>query len=97
MAHYILVSDKPLEGHEEFLTGAMEELRKHRVLGLTMVAFLAPEENGERVLTGYYNLRPVELQKAALYIQEEATSEFIKENVRRYMEEIERERGEGEK
>lgn len=94
MAHYILVSDKPLEGYEQFLTGALDELRKHRVLGLAMVAFLEPEENGDDILTGYYRLNLRGKQKAAMQIQADVTDGIVRANVQRYLEEIERERGE---
>ena len=96
MAHYILVSDKPLEGHEQFLTEALEELRKHRVLGLAMVAFLEPEEDGDDILTGYYGLDLRGKQEAAIQIQADVTDGIIRANMKRYMEEIEREREEEE-
>ncbi|MCI5929317.1 MAG: hypothetical protein MRZ73_12430 [Pseudoflavonifractor capillosus] len=96
MAHYILVSDKPLEGYEQFLTGALDELRKHRVLGLAMVAFLEPEESGDDILTGYYGLNLRGKQEAAMQIQADVTDGIVRANVQRYLEEIEREREEEE-
>lgn len=89
MAHFMLLSDRPQKNYEAFLLEGLEELRKHTVRGLAVVALLEPDEEGEAVLTGYFNMSLQDKELAAANIQADVVDGILRANIKRYLEELE--------
>lgn len=97
MANFTILSDQPFEDYILFLEETMQILSSERVQGLAVVALLeGPDESGADVLTGYYNMSLRDKQAAASQIQADVTDGIIRANIRRYLEEMEREEQDGQ-
>lgn len=97
MAEFMVVSDKPLQGHQEFLADLAKKTAGHKVKGVATV-FLLDERIDERadVLTAYFNMDMRDRQIAAAEIQADIVDGIVRANIRRYLEELNDEDQEGE-
>ncbi len=77
-----LISDKNTE-YAQFLAKTLEELDKHEVQGIAIVALI----NGHEELTGYWNMDLRNKLQAETAIRFDAFDTFLLANKERYFEE----------
>ena len=87
MSRIIVLSDRPLEKHEQFLAEAMESLDGSPVFGVALVALM---EDGT-AFTGYHGVMAglAGKQLAAAQIQADVTDAIVRANIADYLEEAE--------
>ena len=97
MAEFMVVSDKPLQGHQEFLADLAKKTAGYKVKGVAAV-FLLDERIDERadVLTAYFNMNMQDRQIAAAEIQADIVDGIVRANIRRYLEELDEDQEEDE-
>lgn len=90
MAAFMIVSDRPPEEYQAFLTQAIQDLSDYAVRGVALVALLEePDEDEADVLTAYFNMNLQDKQLAAGNIQADVVDGIVRANMRRYLEELE--------
>lgn len=85
MSNCMVLSDKPLEGYEQFIAEALEELDGRPVLGIALVALM---EDGSAI-TGYHGLDVLGKQVAAAQVQADITDAIVRANIADYLRELE--------
>lgn len=91
-----IITDRPLEGWEAFLLETMKAMEGTEVQGVAVVLFPAEEQEGCDALTGYYHLGLRGKQEAASHIQADVVDGIVRANLRRYLEELDREDEDGD-
>lgn len=87
MSNYILISDKPLADHEQFLAETIEKLSGQKVTGVALVVTVDTEE-GEVVMTGYHNMGLAERQLAAAHINADVVDGIVRANIKDYLNDL---------
>lgn len=83
MAELALVADRPLRGYEVFLGELMNELDRHRVGGVAVVAVLdEPAPNGGDSIVGYHAMSLRDRQLAVSLLQADITYKIAQDAVR---------------
>lgn len=81
MSKCMLLSDKPLEGYEQFLGEAIKELDGMPVAGVALVVLM--QDNS--ALCGYHDLDLAGKQLAAAQIQSDITDAIVRANIADYI------------
>lgn len=85
MSNCMMLSDKPLESHEQFMVDAIAHLNGKPVMGIALVALM---EDGSSI-TGYHELDVLGKQVAAAQIQADITDDIVRANIAEYIAEME--------
>ena len=85
MSNCIVVSDKPLEGYENFIANTLKELDGVPVESICLVA----RATDGTAYSAHFNAGLEDIQLAAATLQADVTHLLVRANLRQYLEELE--------
>ena len=89
MSRFMILSDKPLASHEQFMAEAMKEMEGMNVTGIALVVGIDDPEAGRLYMTGYHNLDLAGKQLAAAQINADIVGDIVQVSLQEYLDDDE--------